>query len=163
MGDAYGVAHATRTIALFADPEVEAVVICTYDHAELVAESIRAGKHLIVEKPLGFTPERQRHWSARRSDLVAMVGYMKFYDPGYVPASTHSAIGRPKTMHVHDFAGRFDRYARSTRKIAGPTYRPVSRGTQSRGGRIEAALGPDHAGYRDLYLCYSCSAATIWP
>jgi len=61
VAEQYGVAaRYTDHRALLDDPNVDAVVICTYDHGEMVADAIRAGKHLIVEKPLAFTPQEAR-------------------------------------------------------------------------------------------------------
>ena len=43
---------------------------------------------------------------------------MKLYDPGYeIGLERIAAIGKPKSIHVHDFAGRFDRYNNSTPSI----------------------------------------------
>lgn len=45
--------------AIYEDPEVDGVVICseTFRHAELVPEAARAGKHVFAEKPLGLNGE----------------------------------------------------------------------------------------------------------
>ncbi|WP_095198998.1 Gfo/Idh/MocA family protein [Mesorhizobium carmichaelinearum] len=158
VGEHYGVAaRYTDHRALLADPNVDAVVICTYDHGEMVADAIRAGKHLIVEKPLAFTPQEARPLveQAERSGLVALVGYMKFYDPGYEAGLERiAAIGRPKSIHVHDFAGRFDRYGKLYTQIRIPDVPAdvLTTGRDAVARRVEAALGADHAGYRDLYL-----------
>lgn len=54
----FGVARAVRDFrAVLADPEVDVVDLCapSYLHAEMAVEAARAGKHVIVEKPLtGF-------------------------------------------------------------------------------------------------------------
>ena len=158
LGDAYEVdARYLDPMALFADPGVHAVVICTYDHAPLVAQSIMAGKHFIVEKPLGFTPEEAAPLvsALEASDVVGMVGYMKLFDPGYrAGVEQIHRIGRPKTVHVHDFAGRFDRYQSLYTQYRGTDVdqAALAAGREEAGRRIDAALGPDHAGYRDLYL-----------
>ena len=81
--------------------------------AQSSAHALAAGKHLIVEKPLVFTPEEARPLvkQAEKTGLVALVGYMKLFDPGYeIGLERIAAIGKPKSIHVHDFAGRFDRY-----------------------------------------------------
>jgi predicted dehydrogenase len=158
LGTHYGVsAQYTDHRSLLADPNVDAVLIATYDHAEISADAISAGKHLIVEKPLAFTPEEARPLveQAERSGLVALVGYMKFYDPGYeIGLERIAVIGRPKSIHVHDFAGRLDRYGRlySQIRLADAPVDALAAARSAVARRVEAALGPDHAGYRDLYL-----------
>jgi myo-inositol 2-dehydrogenase/D-chiro-inositol 1-dehydrogenase len=44
----------TESKRLFEDPQLEAVLICTYpsSHAELALQAARAGKHIFVEKPM---------------------------------------------------------------------------------------------------------------
>jgi predicted dehydrogenase len=128
VGAQYGVgALYTDYRDLLANRDVDAVAICNYDHGAIVGDALAAGKHLIVEKPLVFTPAEARPLvkQAEKTGLVALVGYMKLFDPGYeVGLERVAAIGKPKSIHVHDFAGR----------------------------RVEAALGPNHRGYRDLYM-----------
>jgi len=71
---------------MLADPEVEAVIIATADqfHVPLCLKALSAGKHLLVEKPLGVTVEecevlRQR---VRETGLVLQVGNNRRFDPG---------------------------------------------------------------------------------
>jgi predicted dehydrogenase len=158
VGEHYGVAaRYTDHRALLADPGVDAVVICTYDHGAIVADALAAGKHVLVEKPLAFTPAEARPLveAAERSGKVALVGYMKFYDPGYeLGLQRLAALGRPKSIHVHDFAGRFDRYGQlySQIRVSDVGAEVLAAGRQVVNSRIEAALGPGHSAYRDLYL-----------
>ncbi len=63
---------------LLADPEVEAVVICTPDHwhVAVALEAVRAGKDLYLEKPLGYSLEQNRllYEAVKRSDRVFQYG-----------------------------------------------------------------------------------------
>jgi predicted dehydrogenase len=68
---------------LLARDDVDAVAVCTPDHAAVAEQSARAGKHVFVEKPLCFTPEEGRSLAAavEASGVRLMVGYMRRYDP----------------------------------------------------------------------------------
>jgi predicted dehydrogenase len=143
--------------ALLADPAVDVVVVCTYDHAQIVADAIWAGKHFIVEKPLAFTPDEARPLiaAAAARGLVGLVGYMKLFDPGYLQGVERiRALGKPKQIQVHDFAGRFDRYQQlyTLFRVADVPAELLASGRAAVEARIDAALGPGHAAYRDLYL-----------
>jgi predicted dehydrogenase len=158
VGTLYGVsARYTDHRELLVNPAVEAVVICTFDHGEIVADTIAAGKHFIVEKPVAFTPGEAAHFveEAAKSKLVAMVGYMRLFDPGYeIGIERIKAIGQPTAVRVHDFAGRFDRtrnlYTQFKRSDVPAAV--LQEGRKRIYRRIEAALGPEHAGYRCLYF-----------
>ncbi|MBV8815153.1 MAG: Gfo/Idh/MocA family oxidoreductase [Verrucomicrobia bacterium] len=49
---------------LFADPNVELVILAVSDrfHVPLARDAVRAGKHVLVEKPLGITSKNARHY-----------------------------------------------------------------------------------------------------
>jgi len=72
--------------AMLADPAVEAVIVAIADqfHVSAATQAIAAGKHLLVEKPLGVTVEEcealRRH--AAGSGLIVQIGSMKRFDPG---------------------------------------------------------------------------------
>lgn len=98
---------------LVADPAVEAVLVCSYDHAPVALAAIAAGKHVLVEKPLAFTVAegRQVAEAAATADVVAMVGYMKLFDPGFERGLQEIAAGGPpRRKQLHNLAGRFDAY-----------------------------------------------------
>lgn len=72
--------------AMLADPAVEAVIVAIADqfHVGAVAQALAAGKHVLVEKPLGVTVEEceQVRRQAAGSGLTVQIGSMKRFDPG---------------------------------------------------------------------------------
>jgi predicted dehydrogenase len=72
--------------AMLADPQVEAVIIAIADqfHVPAAMKGIEAGKHLLVEKPLGTTVESCRELRDRAAGtrLVVQVGNNRRSDPG---------------------------------------------------------------------------------
>lgn len=72
--------------AMLADPQVEAVVIATADqfHVALAQQALAAGKHVLVEKPLGVTVEECEILCSQvqASGLILQVGHNKRFDPG---------------------------------------------------------------------------------
>jgi predicted dehydrogenase len=88
LADRYGVPGRYRSgEALVADADIDAVVVCTpsHTHADVVEPALEAGVHTLVEKPLAACPADANHMvaAAADSEAVAMVGYMKRYDPAY--------------------------------------------------------------------------------
>ena len=84
----YGFARVYTDVRdLFADPELDAVSICTWNntHADLSVAALEAGKHVLVEKPLSTNvAEALRVQEAvRRTGKVLMVGYVRRYGPNY--------------------------------------------------------------------------------
>jgi predicted dehydrogenase len=120
LGTAQGLAERYRVPGVYtdsddlmADPDVDAVFVCSYDHAGVALAAIAAGKHVLVEKPLAFTPAEGREVAAaaEASDRVAMVGYMKLFDPGFRTGLDRVAAGGPaRRKQMHNLAGRFDAY-----------------------------------------------------
>ncbi len=78
--------------AMLADPEVDAVIIATSDvfHVPAALQAIRAGKHVLCEKPLGVAVEEVEalRMEATACDRQVMVGHMKRFDPGLQAART---------------------------------------------------------------------------
>jgi predicted dehydrogenase len=72
--------------AMLADQEVEAVIIAIADqfHVAAALRAIEAGKHVLVEKPLGTTVEscRELRDRAAAARLVVQVGNNRRFDPG---------------------------------------------------------------------------------
>lgn len=70
-------------VAMTSD-EVDAVLIATPgSHAVLADAALRAGKHVLAEKPLAFTVREVDELEALAAErgLIAQVGYMKMFDP----------------------------------------------------------------------------------
>jgi predicted dehydrogenase len=64
---------------ILADPEIKAVVICseTDRHQDLVLPTVKAKKHLFVEKPLGFAAKDAKSMGAsiEKAGLIFQTGY----------------------------------------------------------------------------------------
>jgi predicted dehydrogenase len=163
MARRYGARVAADGDALMADPDLDAIVICSYDHAAPAIAALDAGKHVLIEKPLAFTPEEGRAVLAaeERSGLVAMVGYMKLFDPGFLEGLRRFAdAGEHRARTVHDFAGRFDiaktmydqeRFDDAPADVLRAGQLEVER-------KVAAHLGP-HAEHADLYTLLLMLAA----
>lgn len=71
---------------MLADPQVEAVIIGTADqyHVPLARQVIAAGKHVLVEKPLGVSVEECEalRTELKKSKMVFQVGNNRRFDPG---------------------------------------------------------------------------------
>jgi predicted dehydrogenase len=84
-------AHAPRRAyadydAMLADPDVDAVIVAVADqfHVPMALRAIEAGKHVLVEKPMGVTVEEAEELcdAAGASGLVVQVGTEKRFDEG---------------------------------------------------------------------------------
>ncbi len=74
--------------AMLADPQVEAVIIAVADqfHIPLAQKALAAGKHVLIEKPLGVNVEEcesLRIYTQRpEQPLVVQIGNNRRFDPG---------------------------------------------------------------------------------
>jgi predicted dehydrogenase len=72
---------------LLADPEIDAVDIClpTYLHAPAAISALRAGKHVLVEKPMALTGELADEIirEAGKADRVVMAAQVLRFIPSY--------------------------------------------------------------------------------
>ena len=97
-GGRLGVSWTDAPEELIANPDVEAIVIATpvTTHAALVDASLRAGKHVLCEKPLAPEPEAVRRLvcAARSSDRRLQVGLQMRFDPELVEVHRRLASGR---------------------------------------------------------------------
>lgn len=109
---------------LLADPNIDAVVLVTPTslHADQAIAALQAGKHVFVEKPLALNVpdcERVLAEAAKHPALVAMVGFVRRFDPSYRAAQASieaGEIGRPfivrsQTCDQNDPDGFFVKFA----------------------------------------------------
>jgi myo-inositol 2-dehydrogenase / D-chiro-inositol 1-dehydrogenase len=77
----------TEVEAVVADPEVEALMICTPtpSHAPLIEAAAAAGKHVFCEKPLDLDlgVASRAVMAAERAGIRLQVGFNRRFDPGF--------------------------------------------------------------------------------
>ena len=109
------------------DPQLDAVVLVTPTslHADQTIAALVAGKHVFVEKPLALDVrdcERVEAVARQHADRIAMVGFVRRFDPSYRNARAHidaGGIGRPflvrsQTCDQLDPSGFFVQFAPSS-------------------------------------------------
>lgn len=82
----YGIGKVSATPEeLIQDPGVDAVVIAVPNrhHAPLALQALAAGKHVLLEKPMGLNAEAARSIleAARRTDRIVMVAHQMRWEP----------------------------------------------------------------------------------
>ena len=94
--------------ALLADPEIEIVTICTPSgkHFEPTVAALRAGKHVIVEKPLEIDPEKCRDMvleAKKAGHLLGGVFQSRFYRSSILvkKALEEGRFGRLSLVQAH--------------------------------------------------------------
>ena len=96
---------------LVEDPAVDVVLVCNPDayHADVVISAVRAGKHVLLEKPIAVTLADADAMIAAesRSNAMVQVGYMRRYAPAFVEAVALAAKVRSDIVlaRVHDVIG----------------------------------------------------------
>ncbi len=120
-----GVERTTTDLAdMITAPDLDAIVLVTPTalHADQTIAVLNAGKHVFVEKPLALDLadcQRVEAVAARHPELVAMVGFVRRYDPSYRQAHDDLARGdignpflvRSQTCDRNDPSGFFVQYA----------------------------------------------------
>jgi predicted dehydrogenase len=86
--------------------DAPAVVIATpaSTHADLTVDALRAGKHVLVEKPFALTVEDAERLvkEAEAADRILMVGHLLLYQPAIVwlrAFLSAGRIGRPASLY----------------------------------------------------------------
>ncbi len=106
---------------LLADPELQAVSICvpTYAHKDYIIAAVKAGKHILVEKPFLLDPEEYEEIQSitETNNVKLMVAHICRFQSHYAMTKKtidNGAIGPIVSMHAHrrgrgppDWAGWF--------------------------------------------------------
>ena len=74
--------------------DIDAVLLCHSDpKTAAVIDCLKAGKHVLVEKPVCFSPAEMAaiNKAVETSGKVALAGYMKLYEPAFERARTEVA------------------------------------------------------------------------
>jgi len=85
LGVAYRVPYYTRLDMLLDRGDVDAVTVCTptVTHFNIALEALRAGKHVLVEKPMTATVEEAETLIGEAEDrgLTLAVGFIERFNP----------------------------------------------------------------------------------
>ena len=128
--DLAGAATYDDAAQLFADENVEAVDLCvpTHLHAPLTIAALKAGKHVLVEKPMGLSAAECTGMlsAAEAAQKVLMVAHVLRYFPAYRAARDAIASGVVGTVRNATFA----------RKCAAPDWSPWLADRERSGGGV---------------------------
>jgi predicted dehydrogenase len=143
--------------ALLRDERIEVVlVLSSGSHGPEATAALRAGRHVFVEKPLGFGRAETESVvrEAERARRVLMVGYHKRYDPAYL-AAAEEVRGLPGLRFVEATVLHPDDASYRTHHAIAPRRRyreqaeaeafrqmTAAVGTGTLGSAITALLGP---------------------
>lgn len=92
---------------LLDNPDIHAVVICsaTDTHAQMIAESAQAGKHIFCEKPIAFDLNKidSALQAAEKAGVKLQIGFNRRFDPNFArvrQAVQSGEIGQPHMLHI---------------------------------------------------------------
>ena len=84
----YGADAYTNSAELLRRDDIEAVTICTWATtlASEAEKALRAGKHILIEKPMAEEPRKARELvdMAEKSGLIMAVGFITRFNPGFI-------------------------------------------------------------------------------
>jgi len=104
----YGIPRVTESAEeVLADPEIEAVLICssTDTHADLIVAAAGAGKHIFCEKPIDHRLEKiDRALAAvKRFGVQLQIGFNRRFDPNFLKVREivkSGGIGEPHVLKI---------------------------------------------------------------
>jgi predicted dehydrogenase len=119
---------------LLAMEDVDAVVVSAPRPATgpLTLDALRAGKHVLAEKPMAHTSEQAARLvaAARERGLVYAVGFMKRHDPGIEAGRALVARLREEGRHGRLLSARFFDHSRVYAVAPPPHRRPAESRTE---------------------------------
>ena len=135
VGEVWGIgARYADHHALLALPDIDAVLVANPNayHAATARDAIRAGKHVLIEKPLciGLAEADMLIAEEARARVIVQVGYMRRYAPAFTQAKALLAAGGPiRLARVHDVLGRNALIIGEVADVIRPTDLPASAAT----------------------------------
>lgn len=107
----FGIPNVTRDVdSIFADPEIEAVLICssTDTHADLIFKAARAGKHIFCEKPVDHDVKRVRMALAavKEAGVKMQIGFVRRFDHNHRAVYDAVRGGKIGTPHILRISSR---------------------------------------------------------
>ncbi|MEZ4670113.1 MAG: Gfo/Idh/MocA family oxidoreductase [Anaerolineae bacterium] len=132
---------------LLARPDVDAVVIChNGSHRDSAITALQAGKHVFVEKPLGWNVREAQDVAtvAHSSDRVLQMAYHKLHDPAfaYTKAQLHQmqdvGFGRITVLHPANELGLSPHRIRRGNGVVQEGHTNTGTLEQQRDGQLQA-------------------------
>ncbi|WP_374627519.1 Gfo/Idh/MocA family protein [Devosia sp.] len=145
VAERYGVpTRATSAEAVIDDPDLDAVFILTPDHlhAPLLERSMRAGKHVFIEKPAALTAAELRPLVEldRNNQKIVFVGYMRRFAPAFLELKKRlPPRGEIRHVRIRDLIRESQFFVDQSRNIFRPTDVPAEVIAEGR-TRTEALL-----------------------
>lgn len=135
--------------ALIDDPALDAVFILTPDHlhAPLLEKSIRAQKHVFIEKPAALTAAELRPLIDldRQNQKVVFVGYMRRFAPAFLELKKRlPPADEIRHVRIRDLIRESQFFVDQTRNIVRPTDVPeaiVSEGRAETQRLLKSVMG----------------------
>jgi myo-inositol 2-dehydrogenase / D-chiro-inositol 1-dehydrogenase len=108
VADRCGIPRVAESSAdILADPEIEAVLICssTDTHAELIVQAAKAGKHIFCEKPIAHSLSQidTALAAVKTAGVQLQIGFNRRFDANFArvrQAVVSGEIGVPSMMHI---------------------------------------------------------------
>lgn len=96
--------------SVFADPEIEAVLICssTDTHADLILKAAAAGKHIFCEKPVDHDVARVRMAldAVKKAGVKIQIGFVRRFDHNHRAVYDAVRSGKIGTPHILRISSR---------------------------------------------------------